>query len=151
MKFNWGTGIFIFLVLFVLAMLGLVFITSLHEVNLVTQEYYPKGVKYQDQIDKEKHTSALEHKLEVTQNGDIINVVFPTIYGNDSSVNDIQGKIQLYFPISYRYDKEYKISVDANNTQAISTDSVMVGRCIFKVDWTANGVDYYQETELRIR
>ncbi len=151
MKFNWGTGIFIFLVVFVLSMMGLVYITSIHEVNLVTQEYYPKGVKYQDQIDKEKHTSALVQELEVMQEGNIINITFPNIYNGDSTVNDIQGNIQLYFPVSYRYDKKYKISVDANNIHSIPTDSVMVGRCIIKVDWTANGIDYYQETELRLK
>ncbi len=151
MKFNWGTGIFIFLAFFVLSMIGLVILTAQYEVNLVTPDYYPKGITYQEQIDKELRTSELAKGLSVSQDKNTIIVEFPPMYGDKKFEGNISGNILLFFPKSYRFDKNYTIKLNENLQHIISKDSITWGRCIIKVDWSVDSVDYYQEEEFMIK
>ena len=151
MKFGWGTGIFIFLIFFILSMLGLVYITFQSEVNLVTPDYYPKGINYQDQIDKEDRTANLSIGLKIEQDKNNLTLVFPSKYGDKDFDGNIEGDILLFFPKSYRFDKQYNISLNSDLKQTISKDSITWGRCIIKVNWTADNLDYYQETEFMLK
>jgi len=151
MKFDWGTGIFLFLVFFVLSMAGLVFITFQSEVNLVTPDYYPKGITYQDQIDKEARTAKLTTGLKIEQQSNSLVITFPNKYGDIDFEGNVEGEILMFFPKSYRFDKKFNIKLNSNNQQVIRTDSITWGRCILKVDWKANGLDYYQETEFMLK
>ena len=151
MKFNWGTGILIFLVFFVLSMIGLVILTAQYEVNLVTPDYYPKGITYQDQIDKEIRTDKLTKGLIFNQDNKNINILFPKMYGEKEFNGVINGEILLFFPKSYRFDKTYSINLNNDLQQTISKDSLTWGRCIIKVNWTVDSLDYYQETEFMIK
>ncbi len=151
MKINWGTGIFLVLVVFVLSMAVLVIIANNHEVNLVTPDYYPKGISYQDQIEKEKRTNQLADGLSFTQDKESVSISFPEFYGDKKFSGDIKGKILFFYPVSYRYDKNFKINLTDSLSQKITKDSIMKGRCIIKVDWTIDSLGYYQEQELRIK
>ncbi|MCK5846885.1 MAG: FixH family protein [Bacteroidales bacterium] len=151
MKFNWGTGIFIFLAFFVLSMIGLVILTAQYEVNLVTPDYYPKGITYQDQINKEARTRDLSEELTVSQDNNTILVHFPKIYNKQVLNSDIEGNILLFFPKSYRFDKNYIINLDSTFAHTIRKDSITWGRCIIKVDWKVNNIEYYQEKEIMIK
>ena len=150
MKFNWGTGIFLFLAFFVLSMIGLVILTAQYEVNLVTTDYYPKGITYQEQIDKEIRTSELAKGISLSQEKNIIIVEFPKTYGDKQFNGNIDGSILLFFPKSYRFDKTYNINLNNDLQHIITKDSITWGRCIIKVDWTVDSVDYYQEKEFTI-
>ena len=50
MKFNWGTGIFMFLALFLLASAAFIIFAVRQDVNLVHKDYYEKGVDYTEQM-----------------------------------------------------------------------------------------------------
>jgi hypothetical protein len=147
MKFNWGMGIVLVLAVFLTGMITLVVISSSQELNLVTPDYYPKGIDYQTQIDKETRTNNLEKVIEFSQDNNSIYLSFPGI----DSLEVASGKILLFYPRSYRFDKEYDISLNDTLTQIISKDSIMKGRCIIKVDWMVDSLDYYQEKELMLR
>ena len=146
MKINWGTGIVIVIAIFVLGMLSLVLITSMHEVNLVTPDYYPKGIDYQNQMNKKQHTSQLQKGVEFSQDIKNITIKFPSI----DSLSKPEGEIWLFFPKNYRMDHKYSITTDENNRQLISKDSLGRGRCTIKVDWSFDGVSYYQEETLML-
>ena len=147
MKLNWGFGIVIVLIVFLIGMITLVIISSSQELNLVTPDYYPKGIDYQTQIDKEARTSALDAGIKFSQDNDNIYLVFPGI----DTLQKAEGKVLLFYPRSYRFDKKYIISLNDTLTQIISKDSIMTGRCVIKVDWTVDSVDYYQEKTLMLR
>ena len=57
MRFNWGFGIVVVAGLFVAFILNLVYQCSQQQVDLVTDKYYEKELKYQEQIDQEKTPS----------------------------------------------------------------------------------------------
>jgi hypothetical protein len=147
MKINWGTGIAITLALFLIGMISLVIISSKQELNLVTPDYYPKGVNYQQMIDKTQRTQALEEGLSISQTNDQILIKFPRL----DSISKPKGTVLLFFPIDYRLDKEKKIVTDSALIQQISKDSLLRGtRCIFKIEWVQNGEEYYTEQTLII-
>ena len=147
MKFNWGTGIVLVLAVFLTGMITLVIISSSQELNLVTPDYYPKGIDYQTQIDKENRANGLEKGISFFQNNNSIFIVFPGI----DSLNQATGKILLFYPRSSKFDKEYEISLNDTLTHIISKDSIMKGRCIIKVDFMVDSLDYFQEKELMLR
>ena len=51
MKFNWGTGILVFLILFLSASAVFIFFAMRQDVNLVHEDYYEQGVDYSAQMD----------------------------------------------------------------------------------------------------
>lgn len=147
MKFSWGHGIAVVLAVFLIGMITLVIISSSQELNLVTEDYYPKGIDYQQQIDKEVRNSHLEIGINITQDNNNVYLKFPQL----DSMSLISGNILMFYPRSYRFDKQYDIKLNDSLGQIISKDSIMTGKCIIKIDWSVDGVDYYQEETLMLR
>ncbi len=147
MKFTWGHGILLLLIVFLVGMITLVIISSSQELNLVTEDYYPKEIRYQEHIDKEAANSNLEKGIEFSQTENDIYIKFPQL----DSISKPYGKILLFYPRSYRFDKEYQIDINDSLYQIISKDSIMTGKCIIKIDWSQDSIDYYQEETLMLR
>lgn len=147
MKFDWGVGIVLVIVVFLIGMITLVIISSSQELNLVTPDYYPKGISYQEQIEKELRSNALEDQVFINQDDDFIYVYFPRL----DSVNKPGGNVLLFYPRSNRFDKNYEVAVDDSLRMQISKDSIMTGRCRVKVDWNWDTTDYYYEQEVMLR
>lgn len=147
MKLSWGHGIVIFLAIFLIGMITLVIISSSQELNLVSEDYYPKGINYQQQIDKEARTSNLDKGIVFSQDNENVYVKFPQL----DSLTYPSGKILMFYPRSYRFDKEYDINLNDSLYQIISKDSIMTGKCIIKIDWSVDSVNYYQEETLMLR
>ena len=71
-KWHWGTGILIAIILFIGLMITLVFLSSRQEFHLVEKDYYPKALEYQQQIDKEQNSLKLSEKVLVKNTGEFI-------------------------------------------------------------------------------
>lgn len=146
MKFNWGTGIFITIVIFLIGMITLVVISSMQPLNLVTPDYYPKGIDYQQQINKIERTKQLAVGIQFTQDEKLIYLDFPAI----DSINKPAGKVLVFFPRDNNLDREYNIEVNDSLIQTIPKERMVKGRCIIKIDWSFDGVDYYQEEDMML-
>ena len=57
MKFNWGTGIFISIIIFFIAIFIFLYIAFTNENDLVENDYYPQEIEYQNRIDKVQNQS----------------------------------------------------------------------------------------------
>ncbi len=148
MKINWGTGIVIVIAIFLVGMAVLVYISSSQDLNLVTPDYYPKGMDYQTQIDKKNRTAQLEHKVEITQDANYIYINFPSV----DSVLKPTGEILLFFPINDRLDRRYKIATNDQLSQMIAKDSLVRSRCIVKIDWQLDSINgFYQEESIMLK
>ena len=53
-KFNWGTGILITIIVFMIVPIGTVVFLMNQDVDLVATDYYNKGIQHQEQIDRHK-------------------------------------------------------------------------------------------------
>ena len=144
---NWGTGIFITIVVFLIGMISLVIISSMQPLNLVTPDYYPKAIDYQSQINRISRTNALEDKMEIIQDDEFIYIGFPMI----DSVSIPKGTILVFFPRDNHLDREFEIDVNDSLFQMLPKEGLMPGRCVVKVNWTIDSLEYYIEQDLMIK
>ena len=64
MKFNWGTGIVLAFAAFIVFILYFVVLSTRDPASnhdLVTEDYYKKELKYQEDLDAVKHLARLGH------------------------------------------------------------------------------------------
>lgn len=94
MKWNWGTGIFVTYTVFVIIVVIHVIFFMNQKVELVTDNYYEKELKYQEQIDKINNTNSLKDELKLEQDAKSIRLLFPGLYTNGI----LKGEIYFYKP-----------------------------------------------------
>jgi len=147
MKFNWGTGIVIVIILFVIGIGSLVYISMKQQINLVYKDYYPQELKHQTQIDKRNNSLLLKENIKIDYINDAIELNFPHFFRFDR----VQGDILLYRPSDFRKDVIVKIKLDEKGFQQIPTTSLDKGKYTVKVDWTHEGIPYFFEQDVHIK
>ena len=137
MKFNWGTGIFIFMTLFLLAAAGFIFFASQQSINLVHKNYYEKGVNYTEQMNIDARSVQYKNAIEISNTDKYLTV---TIEKSLSSKID-SGKITMFRPSDYK--KDISIPVRRKTSQInFPKKDLLQGRYILKFSWFSESVEY---------
>lgn len=142
MKFNWGTGLGLFLILFVLTLVFVVYqSTKVHD-SLVIEKYYEEDLAYQSMMEKKQNTASLAQKVQIKliDGGKWILLKFP----GDDYLN-ITGKVQLFSPITEEEDQVFKLELNPNAEFRIPVNELRKGKYRVKLNWQQKGVPYYQE------
>lgn len=139
----WPLSITIFLILFVLSLVGFLLFAGTQEVDLVTDNYYEKTLQYQTQIDRINRTKALPEPvlLRYEAGEKIYRVKFPAFL----EPGDIQGAVTFYRPNDAGADVRYALRPDTGREQTFSTAALSSGLWRVKVTWASGGVEYYNE------
>jgi hypothetical protein len=146
MKFTWGHGIAVFLIVFVVSMVVIVYLAFQQDNSLVESEYYPKGLEYQKQIDRINNTNELSEKIKVDISNDRIIIRYPgTIVEKNPS-----GTIYFYRPSDNAGDLTVPMHIDTSYNQAVESDKLMVGKYIVKLKWSMEGKEFYQEEVIHV-
>ena len=143
MKFSWGTGILMVIIAFLLAVLGFFIFSSQQEYQLVEEDYYPKELKYGETIEKINNAARLGEKIRILQAGESVVFTFPSVVKGKTAA----GTILVYRPSDARKDFTVPVQTDPEGQQVIPTSSMIPGKYIFKIDWSLEGISYYQEEE----
>lgn len=146
MKFNWGHGLFVVIILGITGFLTLVFITTRERIDMVTDEYYPKELKYQNQIEKTKNYNALTQKIELKVNGDL-EVIFPKLTDKPEGIT---GNIHIYRPSDKRLDLQKEIQLDTTFTSMFNKSALQSGKYEVIIEWQANNQPYFAKMPLYI-
>lgn len=148
MKWNWGTGITAAIILFMGGTLGFVYFSTTLEYQMVSDNHYERGVKYQQQIDRQQRAKALEHSLEIDLNREqqAMNIQYPDTFDSAS----LKGEIHLYRPDNARLDQRIDVQADENGRQQISTAALARGKWNIKVTWISNNLEYFTEQTIFI-
>lgn len=93
MKLNWGHKLTIFTVLFMLFIIACVTYMIRQDVQLVDNDYYEKGIKYQEVIDQSKESNKL-----ISLQLDSLNELALTITVLDTSIKQLSGDLFFYRP-----------------------------------------------------
>lgn len=144
MKWNWGTKIFIAIILFMSMMIVLVILTMRQSYDLVEKDYYPKGLEYQKKIDKETNAKNIGEMIQVENKGTGIILLFPLAFEPET----INGTIIFYRPSDGTKDVSYPIKLDSNRKMTVPTNNLAHGRYLIKIDYNSNNKGYYQEETL---
>lgn len=144
MKFNWGHGIALVLIIFAASILVFVFVASKQKNELVTEKYYEKAVAYQQRIDAEKN--ALNQNADVKYNissGQLILTL-------GRSMSNANGTFQFYRPDNE--GKDFNILFQVNDTGFYSATIPQLTRGQWKVNvsWNIDSLEYFYEKKIFI-
>ena len=145
MKFNWGTGILIFLILFLVACAAFIIFAMRQDVNLVHKDYYEKGVDYTDKMNIDARSTQFEDKIQIDYNNEYLLIGF-----EDSLVASIDsGKVLLYRPSNSKQDALFPMTF-FENVIRIPKENLISGRYILKLSWYSEGLKYEVDKTLNI-
>lgn len=146
MKFNWGTGIAVFLILFLAAAAAFIIFAINQDVSLVHKDYYEKGVDYSKQMNVVSRSEPFADKVKVNyeETGLCIAIDSALALTIDS------GNVLLYRPSGKNLDIEVPLDSSANETE-ISAGLLVKGRYILKLHWYSKGIKYEVEQPVIIQ
>lgn len=145
-KWNWGTGIFLVIVIFIGSVFFRIWLANQRDINLVSEDYYPKGVNFQDEINHRRNFDSLGISLPIKQNTDSIFLDFsmfqkPVIFGD----------IHFYRPSGAKLDKHFTLDSGFFGIYAISSQGFVQGRYIVKIHLETGSRKYYHETNFKFQ
>jgi hypothetical protein len=145
-KWNWGTGILLSIIVFMAILTALVYIFMNQDVDLVTRDYYGKELSYQNQIDKINNTGEMGKEVEISFLNNSVQLIFPdSVYDKKAS-----GTVFFYRPSGSKNDFSLYMAVNDNNKQVINTAKLDKGLWKIKVEWRMEGKDFYSEKTIMI-
>lgn len=147
MKWNWGTKIVISMVVFMLFLTVFFVMMSRQTFYLVEKDYYPKGLEYQEKIDKIDNAKQLGELIQLENKDKYLVFTFPSVLPPD----EIDGNIVLYRPSDGTQDVSMAIKVDSLNKHVFSLEDVLKGKYTAKIDYTDNTKEYYQEITVIVK
>ena len=139
MKINWGTGIVISIVLFMIFILYFVYksLTPEYSHELVSEDYYKDELHYQKEIDKLNNAVKLESKISLKNSEKGITIQFP----DSLNYQDVKGNISFQ-----RYSNsvlDFSKNIDLTSNKIVIPDSLLVsGKWIIKIDWNYKGEEF---------
>ena len=145
-KINWGTGILIGIIVFVLISVTMTIIFMTQDVDLVADKYYENSLQYQVEIDKQNRTKSLDEQVKINFNGEIINILFPSTYLS----KNISGEIYFYRPSNPKLDFKIPLELNDEGNQLILAKNFEKGFWRLKLNWIMDGNGYYNERAITI-
>ena len=119
-------------------MIMLIIRTSKENIDLVVEDYYPRELKYQDEIEAFRNAAVMEQKVNIIQNDTAIIIRFPDNLDADS----IRGIIALYRASDKNQDRTYPFSPDGNNYFQVLKDDLKEGKYGLTLDWKYLGRNF---------
>jgi hypothetical protein len=138
MKWNWGFGIAALYLGFVAMMVGLVVMSMGRKVDLVTEQYYEEELKFSDKMVKMKRSQTLPDQLDWKVSDTSIVIDMP------ENIANISGKVIFYCPANSENDKIFNIN-NGENPIIIPVAMLAKGRYKMQIDWSSEGIDYWNE------
>ncbi|MEN0004897.1 MAG: FixH family protein [Bacteroidota bacterium] len=146
MKINWGTGIALFYIVFVVALVFQVYKSTQYDNSLVSEKYYADDLAYQSHYDKLVNSQQLDQDLKIQKLAaeQQVQLHFPAEF------SEIQGEIHFFCPSNSHIDFKVPIALNADNIQLVSTEALRAGLWRIKVDWQVADKGFYKEEVIQI-
>jgi hypothetical protein len=142
---NWGYRITILFSAFVVLILFMVNKAFKTNVDLVSDDYYEKEIKYQEQIDKINNAGNLKDLIACSQNEKELVINFANMS------NSSKGEIFFFRPSDQSRDFKKTIAIDNNKEQHIDKNNFTQGYYKVQIDWETGGKKYFVEKEIFIQ
>lgn len=136
---NWGKGIALAYTVFVIGMLGMVYLAVSQDFDLVAEDYYEQEIAYQGRIDQMTNASNDGQKMIISKKEDNYTLNF------SEAVEDV--KIHFFRPSDENQD--LILEQDAvESAMLVASNRLALGKYLVKAEWKANGKTYFQEQDL---
>lgn len=145
-QLNWGHKLAIVIVLFLVAMLTMVFYAARQDNEMIDDNYYQKELGYQDLIDAQRNLLGISANNIVSQDMDEVIFTLPigTFEGLDS------GRVELLRTDAQRLDRFLDIQPDGTNRRSILKSELSPGMYRARIRWTSKGIPYYKEESVYV-
>ena len=146
MKLNWGTGIVIAMISFMIFILTFVYrsvVMDEYQHELVSEDYYGDELHYQEEIDKLKNASNLETDVTLKSIPEGLVIKFP----KDLESSKISGTVYLQRPSNKSLDLRLPIELTTEDL-LVPDESLASGKYIVVVDWKHNDSEYMFKDEI---
>lgn len=107
--------------------------------DLVANNYYDDEIRYQQQVDRLKHTLSISAEVAVVYDSRQQSIV---IQLPASCSHSAVGQIHLYRPSDERLDQQLTLAPNDKGTQNLNAKTMAPGLWKVRVEWSANGQDY---------
>ncbi len=145
MKFNWGTGITIAIIIFMSFILYLVISISRVSTDLYAEDYYQQEMEYQDRIDQKKNSSRYEDQWKVRATAQDVSIEMPKAI----TAGEIKGSVQFYRADDASMDRQFDLKLN-DQRQVFDRQAFSSGRYTVKVEWIHQEVSYFLEKDIYI-
>lgn len=146
MKFNWGTGILVFLILFLSAAAVFIFFAMRQDVNLVHEDYYDQGVDYSAQMEVDARSAAYNDSIRTY----IEDGSFVVAFEKSLAFNIDSGVVLMFRPSNSSLDVSMPFGPTGSSLK-IPRSSLVAGRYILKLSWYLNGLEYEVDKTVDIK
>jgi hypothetical protein len=146
LKFNWGTGIAVFIGIFLLANAFVIYKSTQQRYDLVDADYYPQGLEYQKQIDRFANANSLSAGIRIEPEGSGVSIAYPPEFKGRT----IKGKVLFFRPSDENADFSDSIAFDSTLIQHIGGSKFLKGKYIAKFFWLMDGKEYAHEMKFRM-
>jgi hypothetical protein len=145
-KWNWGTGIVVAMLLFMTFILQFVYRISFSEQydhHLVSEDYYKDELHYQEEIDKETKALNLEENVKISNSTSGLTISFPSGFNE----KEIEGT--AYFKRLSNKNLDFDKIIELNDhLMTIPKEQLVSGKWNIKIEWKYKGEDYITKKSL---
>jgi hypothetical protein len=145
MKFNWGTGITIFIILFVTFILSFVFVAARTNTELYAEDYYQQELDYQETITAKSNATDLNAETFLTQGTKSVILHFP----ENLNLEKIAGQVLFYRANDASMDKTFPL-VTENGKMIMPKEDLSPGTYHVKISWEEDDKHYLINKEIII-
>ena len=131
MKLNWGHKLVFFGISFMIFIIVLVYKMIDEKIDLVDENYYEKGMSYQDELNKFDTVAGVKSSID-------FNLVEQLITFK-SSIANLSGTAKFYRPSDKKLDFNEPFTLDKNNEFTYSTANLAKGIWKVTFEWTLDG------------
>ncbi len=146
MIMNWGYKILTAICIFLVAMIGMVFIAMRQDNDLIEENYYEKELAFQAQIDAAKRLDAVDDGkfLKLSTNNIMLQLPMGTFEQN------VSGKIEFLRRDDARKDAKFDLHVNENGSEFFPIQLFSMGSYQVRISWENDALLYFQQEDLMI-
>lgn len=146
-KFNWGTGIFIAIVLMI-SWIGFLVSKSLgYKINIDSDDYYERGLDHTAQMERIKRSLPYKEEFTLDQYPEYLEIHYPSVFAD----KPLTGELWFYRPSDFELDLKIEASNLDNNTQKINKQHLKKGIYHLRATLNTGEKSYFFEREIRIK
>jgi len=143
---NWGHKLTIFIVAFLVVMLGMVVFATMQTNEMIDDNYYQKELEYQDVIDARQNLMDVSTNNLVSQT--LLEVAITLPPGTFEKLES--GNIELLRNDSKSKDVQLAIVPNGSNRRTIPKSELLKGMYKSRIKWKNDGKEFYKEESVYV-
>lgn len=143
MKFNWGHGLTIAIICFMVFIVTLVYKTFDKNADLVRDDYYEQEVMFEVNKQSKENYNLSSYQVQITQEEIGVIISFP------DSLKINKGEVKFYRADDKSLDKKYDLKLSDKNQQILSYSDFRVGKYEVNIEWNDEVKTYIYQTDIQ--